>query len=457
MASSVIRRINLKTFQPVRSLLCNNIVLPNRISSVCSYSIQPKKREDSSKYKLVIVGGGSGGCAVAAKFKSLGKDVAVIEPSDMHYYQPIWTLVGGGLKTFKESGKPMSQVLPESCEWIKEKAVSFQPENNSLKLASGEEVHYDYLVLALGLQLDYNKVPGLEAALAEDPRVASNYHPKYVVKTNPALQQFKGGNALFTFPNSPIKCAGAPQKIMYLAEEIFRKNNVRDNTKVIYNTALPVIFGVKKYADALQKVVADRNIDVNYRHSLAEVDHKSQTAKFVHLDDDSKSQTFKYDFLHATPPMSAPDVLKKATSLVNEAGFVAVNKETLQHDVHKNVFGIGDCTSIPTAKTAAAVAAQCGILKHNLSQVMANKDCKPMYDGYTSCPLITSSKTCILAEFDFDLQPLETLPINQGIERNTSYFLKANIMPAIYWNGMTKGLWSGPKPFRKLLHLGMSK
>ncbi|XP_059162689.1 sulfide:quinone oxidoreductase, mitochondrial-like [Physella acuta] len=426
---------------------------------VCHYStegLQPRERAAAKKYKLVVVGGGSGGCAVAAKFSSLGKECAVIEPNNMHYYQPIWTLVGAGLKGFQSSVQPMSQVLPQSCEWIQERAVKFDPQNNTVELASGDKVQYDYLVVAMGIQLDYGKVKGLLDALEHDTTVASNYHPRWVNKTFPALQQFRGGNAIFTFPNTPIKCAGAPQKIMYLADEFFRKACVRDQTKVLFNTSLGVIFGVKKYADALQKVIDKKDITVNYKHNLVEVDHKTKTALFEKLDDNNKIVPFKYDFLHVTPPMSSPDVLK-ASPLVNEAGWVDVHKHTLQHNKFPNIFGLGDCTSLPTSKTGAAVAAQCGILHKNLTALVKGNSLEPLYDGYTSCPLITSSRTCILAEFDYEGKPLETLPINQAKELNLSYNMKAYVMPEIYWKVMMKGRWNGPKTFRRILHCGFDR
>jgi len=425
------------------------------------YSVQPMEAPGKSKYKVLVVGGGAGGCATAAKFaegsSGLGNDVAVVEPSDVHYYQPIWTLVGAGLKDFQSSGRPMGEVLPESCDWIKDKAVAFDPKNNCVELKSGAKVHYDYLVLALGLQLDYDKVKGLQEALEQDPSVCSNYHAQWVQKTSPALNNFKGGNAIFTFPATPIKCAGAPQKIMYLADEVFRKNKVRDSAQVIYNTALPVIFGVKKYADALHTVVADRGITVNYRQHLTAVDHTTKTATFAMLDEDNKPVEYKYDLLHVSPPMSAPDVLKTSGDLTNEAGFVDLNQGTLQHNKYENVFGLGDCTSTPNAKTAAAVAAQSNILYNNLNRHYSGKELSPEYDGYTSCPLITSSKTCILAEFDYQLQPLETFPWNQAKERRTSYWMKASVIPYLYWAKMLKGTWDGPGKLRKLLHFGMGK
>lgn len=433
------------------SICQRNVASPTTATRTFSVS----KQHDSESYKLVVVGGGSGGCSVAAKFcRELGKGkVAVIEPSEIHAYQPMWTLVGAGLKDLSQSQKPMSAVLPPQCKWIQDSATSFDPQNNSLTTAGGKKIQYEYLVVAMGMQLNYDKVAGLVEALKEDPLVCSNYHRSYVTKTFPALRQIKRGNAIFTFPNTPIKCAGAPQKIMYLAEEIFRNRGIRDQVKVIYNTSPGVIFGVKKYANSLLEIVKQRNIHVNYRQNLVEVRHNKREAIFEHLDSGVK-QIFEYGFLHAVPPMSAPDPLR-SSSLVNADGWLDVKKDTLQHNKYPNVFGIGDCTSLPTSKTAAAAATQSGVLRKNLNAVMAGKPLTSSYDGYTSCPLITTHNRCILAEFDYDGNPMETFPIDQGRERWTMYQMKARVMPEIYWNFMLPGYWQGPAMFRKIMHLGI--
>ena len=65
--------------------------------------------------------------------------------------------------------------------------------------------------------------------------------------------------------------------------------------------------------------------------------------------------TLPYEMLHVVPPMSAPSALKSSSALTDAAGYLNVNKETLQHVKYSNVFGIGDCTNVPTSKTAAAV------------------------------------------------------------------------------------------------------
>jgi len=407
------------------------------------------------RFKLVVVGGGAGGCGTVNKFvNKFGEgEVAVIEPNKEHYYQPLWTLVGGGVKDLAQTMRPMESLLPAGAKWLQESVVSFEPDHNRLLTSSGDTVTYDWLVIATGLQLRYEKIKGLPEAF-DTPGVGSNYSVSYVDKTRKAIEEFKGGNAVFTFPNSPIKCAGAPQKIMYLAEENWRKRGIKANIQ--YRSSLPVIFGVKKYADALWEVVKGRGIDVQLRNHLVEVKPETKEAVFENLDS-GELETVKYDMIHITPPMSTPDCLNSNPDLVDGAGFLSVNKETLQHTKYNNIFGLGDCTNVPTAKTAAAVAAQLGVMRKNLGAAIAGSALPGGYDGYTSCPLVTGTKSCILAEFDFQAppQPLETFPVNQGKERWSMFMLKSHLMPHLYWHGLVKGWWEGPGLFRKLFSFGL--
>nr|ABV22505.1 sulfide:quinone oxidoreductase [Arenicola marina] len=446
-----------------RVLMCQQLPAQAARAAVAPHvasfsSSAPLETAKKMNYKMVVVGGGTGGCAAAHMFsRKLGKgNVAVIEPADTHYYQPLWTLVGGGLRKLDQSAQPMNKVLPGACDWIKDSAVQFDPDNNTVFTKHGYEVKYDFLVCAMGLQLNYHLIKGLPEAFDVDPSLCSNYWDKTVIKTRPAMEAVTEGNVIFTFPNSPIKCAGAPQKIMYLTEEYLRQSGKRDKTNVIYNTSLGVVFGVKKYAEALTKIVQERNIQVNFRHNLIEVRPDKKEAVFEHLDT-KEQKVFDYAMLHVVPPMSTPEALWNSP-LVNESGYVTVKRETLQHTKYPNVFGIGDNTDIPTAKTAAAVASQTGILKKNLAAAMNGHEIAgKQYDGYTSCPLVTSKNTVIMAEFDWDGQPLETFPINQAKERRTMFHFKADIFPQMYWHMLIKGYWHGPGLFRKAMHLGMSR
>lgn len=381
------------------------------------------------------------------------ENVAVVEPSEWHFYQPIWTLVGAGAKELSLSGRPTVTVIPSGVQWIQDRVAELNPDMNCIRTDTGKEISYKYLIIALGIQLDYEKIKGLPEGFAY-PKIGSNYSVKTVEKTWKALQDFKEGNALFTFPNTPVKCAGAPQKIMYLSEAYFRKTGKRPKANIIFNTALGTIFGVKKYADALQEIIRERNVSVNYKHNLIEVRADKQEAVFEILDKPGEKHVVHYEMLHVTPPMSSPDVLKKSP-VADSAGWVDVDKETLQHKKYPNVFGIGDCTNLPTSKTAAAVAAQSGILDRTISLIMKNQRPIQKYDGYTSCPLVTSYNRVILAEFDYTAQPLETFPFDQSKERISMYLMKADMMPFLYWNMMLRGYWGGPAFLRKLFHLGM--
>ncbi|XP_076304993.1 sulfide:quinone oxidoreductase, mitochondrial-like isoform X1 [Tachypleus tridentatus] len=417
-------------------------------------------REEKKSYKLVVVGGGSGGITMSAKFGSkLGKgNTGIIEPMETHYYQPYWTLVGGGMKNVENSGRPMKSVIPKTVDWIKDRVVSFEPDKNVVHTKNGHEISYDYLIVSMGLKLDFQKIKGLPEAF-QTPGVCSNYSLHTVTKTPQAMKDFKEGNALFTLPNTPIKCAGAPQKVMYLTDAYMRKVGKRDKANFIYNTALGVMFSAPKYAAELLKVAKDRGIAVNFQHNLIEVNSDKKEAVFEKLSSDKEPKetvTYPYEMIHVTPPMSTPEELQKSP-LVDTSGYLALNKHTLQHVKYPNIFGIGDCTNVPTSKTAAAIASQSGILRKNLKAVMAGKPLPSQYDGYTSCPLITGYNKCILAEFDFDLKPLETFPIDQGKERRLMWHVKKDFMPPLYWHLLLKGWWEGPWPFRKLFHLGMSR
>lgn len=404
--------------------------------------------------KVLVVGAGSGGCAMAAKFSSKfnNDQVIVLEPADKHYYQPMFTLIGGGMKRLEQSYRPMCDVVPKNAKWIKEKATQFDPKSNTVTTSTGRKITYDVLVVGTGLQLNYNKIPGLEEALAiPQGNVCSIYSPKYVDRTYEALQKIEQGNAIFTFPASPVKCPGAPQKIMYIAEHYFRKLNKRNKINVIYNTALPVLFGVKYYADALWPIVKERNIIVNLKTNLVEVRPKENVAVFQNLDKPEETFEEKYSMLHAVPPMSAPEELAKCSELVNESGFVDVDKKTLQHVRHKNVFAIGDSSGSPNSKTAAAAAAQSPVLYRNILAFLEGKELKGSYDGYASCPLVTGYNRAILAEFDYDLNPLETFPVPQNKERYSMFFMKKELMPSLYWHMMLPGYWNGPALMRNAL------
>lgn len=395
----------------------------------------------SKYYQIVIVGGGTAGITVASRLlrknQSFKGKIAIIDPAEYHYYQPLWTLVGAGVSSLKSSRKDMKSVMPEGVQWIKNAVSSFQPENNSIILGDNSVVSYEFLVVAPGLQINWSSIKGLKENIGKNG-VCSNYSPDYVRETWRQISKFKQGNAIFTHPNTPIKCGGAPMKIMYLAEDYFRKHNIRSNANVIYKTPKDALFDVGKYNKELEKIVEERDIIVDYNYNLVEIDGDKKEATFEHIKTNDR-KTIDYEMLHVTPPMGPLRVLKEST-LSDSDGWVDVNPTTLQHKSYSNIFALGDASNVPTSKTGAAIRKQAPIVVNNLLQVMDNEMLTHHYDGYTSCPIVTGYNKLILAEFDYNKKPKETFPFNQAKERRSMYIFKKDLLPKIYWYGMLKGL-----------------
>lgn len=395
--------------------------------------------ERSIHHQIVIVGGGAAGLSVAARLTKGWRsnfDVAVIEPSDKHFYQPLWTLVGGGVVSREKSVRSETSVMPRNVTWIQDAVAEIRPESNSLVTRFGQTVAYDWLVVAAGIQLNWDKIPGLKESLGTDG-VCSNYSFKTVNSTWESIRNFRGGNAVFTHPSGAVKCGGAPQKIMYLADDYFRKKGVRKDSNVIFAIANPNLFAVPKYRAALEIVAARREIDCRFERELVEVRSATKDAVFKHLST-GEIESVHYDMLHVAPPMSAPDFISNSL-LADVDGWVDVDRETLRHKRFGNVFAIGDCSNLPTSKTAAAIRKQSPVLVANLKAAIQSKPLPKKYNGYTSCPLVTGYGSLILAEFDYDKVPTETFPFDQSKERWSMWLLKRYLLPQLYWRGMLKG------------------
>ncbi|MEJ8545018.1 NAD(P)/FAD-dependent oxidoreductase [Brevibacillus borstelensis] len=392
-------------------------------------------------YSVVVVGAGTAGISVAARFirgaRKLKGRIAVIDPETKHYYQPLWTLVGGGAAKKEESERELASLIPRGVDWIRDAVTEFQPQQNTLLTKQGTVYSYDYLVVSAGLQINWDGVKGLRDAVGKNG-VCSNYSYQTVDSTWESIRNFKGGTAIFTHPNSPVKCGGAPQKIMYLADDFFRRTNVRNQSQIIFASAKSTIFDVAKYANTLDKVVQRKNIRTMYKRNLIEVRPGTREAVFENLDT-KEQEVVKYDMLHATPPMKAPDFIEDSP-LADAGGWVDVDPYTLQHKTFANVFGIGDCANLPTSKTGAAIRKQAPVVVQNILSLMNGAPLHAKYDGYTSCPLVTGYNKLVLAEFDYNQEPRETFPFDQSKERFSMYLLKRNVLPIMYWNGMLKGL-----------------
>ncbi|NBM21037.1 FAD/NAD(P)-binding oxidoreductase [Streptomyces sp. GC420] len=395
----------------------------------------------TKNHHVVIVGGGSAGISVAARLRRSGvDDIALIEPSDTHWYQPLWTLVGGGQAPLRITHRPEASVIPKGTRWIRQAAEAVDPEARTVTLADGSAVGYQYLVMAPGIQLDWNGVPGLAESVGKES-VTSNYAHEYAPYTWDLIRGMRSGTAVFTHPASPLKCGGAPQKIAYLAADYWRKQKVLDQIRVVLVIPDATLFKVPVWTRVLEQVAERYGIEVRLQSELTAVDGANRRLTLTDHAGGTE-ETLAYDMLHAVPPQSAPDWLKSSplADPASKQGFLEADKYTLRHPRFPEVFSIGDVANLPTSKTGAAVRKQAPVVAGNLVSVMKGAEPTHRYGGYTSCPLVTARDKMLLAEFDYDLKPTPSFPVISTFkERRDMWVFKRYGLPPLYWHGMLPG------------------
>ncbi|KAA8644906.1 hypothetical protein EYZ11_011000 [Aspergillus tanneri] len=416
-------------------------------------SVSPIARD----HRVVVVGAGTAGLAVSHQLLRSGQfaqdDIAVVDPAAWHHYQPGWTLVGGGLKTKEELRTSLSELIDPKLKFYNQGVGGFSPENNQVTLANGEKVSYDQLVVVPGISVNFDSVKGLPEALANpDSSVSSIYGYDTCDKVFPTIAKLQKGKAIFTQPAGVIKCAGAPQKMLWLALDYWKRAGLYDATnpvgsavQISFATGLPSMFAVPKYSAALEQMRKDRGVEGLFQHDLVSI--KGNTATFARPDG-AESVTRQFDLLHVVPKMG-PHAFVKNSALANEAGYVDVDAGTTRHIKYSNVWSAGDASSLPTSKTAAAITSEAPVLVHNLLRSMEGKEPEATYDGYASCPLVTEYGKVLLAEFKYGGQPKETFGkwfgIDQSVPRRAFYHLKKDFFPWVYYASMVKGTWGGPR------------
>lgn len=392
-----------------------------------------------SHHTVVIAGGGSAGIATAASMlgRHPGLDIAIIEPADEHYYQPGWTMVGGGVFEKDETVRPEASVMPKGVTWLKAEVTGFDPENKAVEYADNGRVTYDVLVVAMGNRLAWEEIVGLEETLGRNG-VTSNYRYDLAPYTWQLVQQTREGRALFTQPPMPIKCAGAPQKAMYLSCSEWEKRGVLGDIEVEFHNNGAVLFGVADYVPALMEYVERYGIDLNFGSTLTRVDGPAKKAYFATENGEVERE---FDMLHVCPPQKGNPVVA-ASVLANEAGYAEVDQHTLQHVRYPDIFALGDCGSTPNAKTMAAARKQAPVAAVNALARLEGKPLKGNYDGYGSCPLTVERGKIVLAEFGYGGKLLPTFPkwvIDGTKATRAAWTLKVDVLPGIYWHAMLKG------------------
>lgn len=407
------------------------------------HNVPARKKRPAMPFDVVIVGGGSAGIATAASLlhRRAELDIAIIEPRRRHFYQPGFTLVGGGVFDRSQVVGATADVMPKRVRWIKTAAAGFEPASNRVVLEDGSRVGYRQLVVAPGLKLDWDAIPGLRESLGGNG-VTSNYRYDLTSYTWNLVSKMRAGRAVFTQPPMPIKCAGAPQKAMYLScDHWFRRDRLGD-IQVDFFNAGGVLFGVEAYVPALMEYVKKYEANLHFSHNLVEIDGTAKKAWFdVTREGSTTRETVDFDMIHVCPRQTAPKLIQ-SSPLADSAGWIDVASDTLRHSRYDNVFGLGDAANTPNAKTMAAVRKQAPVVADNVIAALDGYPPQSAYDGYGSCPLTVEKGKVVLAEFGYGGKLLPTFPkwLNDGTRpTRLAWFLKERLLPPIYYHLVLKG------------------
>ncbi len=450
----------------------------------------PTKAEASSstdkKVKIVIVGGGAGGIMATARLRKSAPnaEITLIAPNETHLYQPGQVFMAAGLYTQSDIQKKNADLIPSGVKWVKDEVTTFDPDNNKVTTAKNGDISYDYLVVATGLQYDYERIEGMSKDLVGKNGISSVY------LNDPVAGTAKGGvvtaqwfrdmrkaaetaspenpiHVICTQPDTPIKCGGAPQKILYLSDDNLRGNgpdggsDVSKNAKFSFCKKGTTLFGVPAYNKTLVEEITPMygNITDKFNHVLRKIDPENKVATFEatiqkkgKYDEDleeyeiitSKEMVeMKYDFIHVVPPMKAVDAVANSPLAITKGsgkGWLECDFDTLQHLRYKNVFGIGDILGVPKGKTGGSARHHGPILEENLVSVIEGKEPKAKFDGYTVCPLKTQYGEIMLAEFNYEgIDPSFPL-LDPSRPRWIWWAFDLYALKPMYWYLMMRGL-----------------
>jgi len=403
------------------------------------------------KVKIVIVGAGSGGMMSAARLRrsAPNAEIVIVAPNKTHLYQSGQTFVAFDLYQQFENERTTAELLPDNVKWLEEYVTSFHPQNNTIQTSKSGTLSYDFLVVALGVEYDYESIEGLDASMIGKNGIASVYFNDTRVGdaqggeiTKSWLREIKRAtskgsvNVLCTEPETPIKGVGTSLDILFLANDRFKNENIKFSLAQPTKRLLPSEHFHPIIAKQMKK---SKNITPLYSHTLTALDAKNKKATFVK---DGKKVVLSYDFIHVVPPMRPAKVLQNSSLAIQAGkhkGYLDIDAKTLQHKKYKNVFGVGDILGIELGKTGGSAQKQAVVLQDNIAAAIEKKKLPALYDGYTVAPVKTEFGKIILAEFN-EKGPLPTFWLNPDKPRWIWWEMDLHVVKTAYFSLMMRGM-----------------
>ncbi|NHB75972.1 NAD(P)/FAD-dependent oxidoreductase [Rhodobacter calidifons] len=410
----------------------------------------------ATKARIVIIGAGAAGTAIANRLVERldGATITIVDPRAEHLYQPGLSLVAAGLKPASYTVSKTTDWLPRGVTLLPEAAAAIDPVAKTVATTGGSKLDYDFLVVAPGLVLDHDAIPGFSLDMVGQNGIGALYAgPDHAARTWQAARKFteEGGVAVMTRPATEMKCAGAPLKHAFLVEDIASRTIGAGKFEMHYTAPQGALFGVPIVAEKVRMLMGQRGIRTHLQHRLVSIEPGQKRATFekTEIDPATKAEIkslveMPYDYLHVIPPQRAPEVIRQSglswADKWTDQGWVECDQKTMRHLRYPEIFALGDVAGVPKGKTAASVKWQVPVVEDHLVAALQGKEGTEVYDGYTSCPLITRVGRAMLIEFDYNNNLVPSFPgvIAPLEELWISWLMKEVALKATY-NAMLRG------------------
>ncbi|WP_346621909.1 FAD/NAD(P)-binding oxidoreductase [Blastococcus montanus] len=390
------------------------------------------------RHEVLIVGGGNAGISLAARLLRDGvRDVAVVAPQPVHRYKPLLNYVGAGEATMADLERPMADVVPDGCTWVRDAVEAVDPAAMTVRTRGGRTLHCATLVLCPGLVEDWEATPGLLQAYA-DGWAASTYVPGSTPQVWPRLSSLREGSVVFTVPPEPASCAPTALKPLLMACDHWRRSGVLPDLDVRLVLPAGTATSLPEADRVLEEAFDDYGVEVLREARIERVDWDvhalevtSRTGRRV-LED--------VVFAHAVPHYRAPVWIADAGLAVDASpGLVDVDPQTLRSRRHESIWAIGDAADLATRPSGGGLRKQVSVLSKNMSAAAKGKPMRH-YDGYTVMPITVSRRKLMLNEVDRDGAASPSVPfVNPFKPHRWAWLFDRYGLPQVYWHRILRG------------------
>ena len=392
--------------------------------------------------KIVVVGGGPAGISVISGLRHWSSrdkvQITLLEPSDFHFYQSAWINSAFALNKEVSSSRHIGELFsPDDINWVNEAAGEFSPENNYVLTETGHKVNYDYLVVACGLQTNWEKIKGLHGKLGrEGITSAASYSTLNWTKS---LFSKPSGKVIFTEPSTLCNMHSAGKELVMRLQAKLAVNTKESNGEITYYSGSNALYPVDACHTVLRDHFKRNSIDWESSKELVEVKPKDKIAVFRNLIENTYFER-DYDLLHIVPPMRPPFAVARSP-LADETGLIDVDQHTLQHKKYSNIFAIGDISNTPVVKCISAIRTQMPIVVSNIvADILGGQPLKK-YDGTNNQVIRVSEREAVLFRCKF-MRHI-SLPFSYGLSGSRAIGSLNNLLsPISYWHHLLSAKFS---------------